>query len=548
MRSVFLLLALSVFLEARTQDPVTPDLLYGELFRDIQMNRIFPDSKTFVDMVPMRPVSGIMSDYRKIKKSPPPDFSLKRFVDENFTVPASQKKEYVTQVKDVREHIKALWPILKRNADAATEGSSLLPLPNPYIVPGGRFREIYYWDSYFTMLGLKESGETALIEDMINNFAYLIDTYGHVPNGNRTYYLSRSQPPFFSLMVELLAEIKGDGVFRKYLPALEKEYAYWMAGSEKITNGTAERRVVRMGDGSVLNRYWDDLDEPRQESYREDVETASKAVDALFAFKEFKNDRDREKAAEIQRRSVFRELRSAAASGWDFSSRWLDDEKKLTTIRTTNFIPVDLNCLIYQLEMTLRTAYLKAAGEKSDTRARYLDLAGQLERKASERKEAIGKFCWNESKGIYADHDFVGMKVSDRLHMGGMFPLYFQVADRARAGKHQLATFRELLKDGGFMTTSVFAGQQWDAPNGWAPLQWIAILGLEKYGYYEEARTAAERWVNLNRKVFERTGKLTEKYDVVNLDMEGGGGEYPNQDGFGWTNGVLLALINKFDL
>ena len=129
-----------------------------------------------------------------------------------------------------------------------------------------------------------------------------------------------------------------------------------------------------------------------------------------------------------------------------------------------------------------------------------------------------------------------------------MFPLYFQVADRTRAEKEQKAVMRDLLKDGGFLTTPEFTGQQWDAPNGWAPLQWIAILGLEKYGYYDESRQTAERWVKLNKTVFDRTGKLMEKYNVTDLKLDAGGGEYPSQDGFGWTNGVLLALIKKYNL
>ena len=136
---------------------------------------------------------------KKLKKHLPVDFSLKKFAEENFEMPASQQLNYVTREKDVVAHIQSLWAVLKRNPDKPIDGSSLLPLPNPYIVPGGRFREVYYWDSYFTMLGLKESGEIKTIEDMVNNFAFMINTYGHIPNGNRSYYLSRSQPPFFAL-------------------------------------------------------------------------------------------------------------------------------------------------------------------------------------------------------------------------------------------------------------------------------------------------------------------------------------------------------------
>ncbi len=530
-----------------SQNPATPDKIYDDLFIDIQMAKIYPDGKTFVDLVPKRSPSAIMADYKKIKKAMPADFSLKKFAEDNFEMPASQQLNYVTKEKDVVAHIQALWTVLKRNPDKAIEGSSLLPLPNPYIVPGGRFREVYYWDSYFTMLGLKESGETKTIEDMVNNFAFMINTYGHIPNGNRSYYLSRSQPPFFAMMVELLAEIKGDAVYATYLPALEKEYQYWMMGSEKLAAGSASQRVVKLADGTLLNRYWDDLDIPRQESYRQDVETAEQAVKSVLAGKEFKNEKQKEKAADEIRREIYRHLRSGAASGWDFSSRWFADKKNISTIQTTQFLPVDLNCLMYQLELTLKTAYSKLTSAKSDVTAKNNALAGQYDKRAKDRKKAIEQYCWNETLGIYADYNFESQKVNDQVNMSGMFPLFFQVADRVRADKQQKAAIRDLLKDGGFLTTPLQTGQQWDAPNGWAPLQWIAIIGLEKYGYFDESRQSAERWVKLNKTVFDRTGKLMEKYNVTDLKLDAGGGEYPSQDGFGWTNGVLLALIKKYN-
>src|SRR6188474_1300077 len=265
----------------------TPDQVYGELFKDVQMSRIFPDGKTFVDCVPKRDPKDIVKDYLAIKKNPAIKFSLELFVKENFELPpAPPTINYIQQEKDVVMHIKNLWGALRREPDKASPpkaeglvgaGNSLLPLPYPYIVPGGRFREIYYWDSYFTMLGLKESGENEMIENMIKNFSYLIENYGHIPNGNRTYFLSRSQPPFFSLMVDLLAEIKGDSVYKTYLPALEKEYSFWMEGSDKIKSGTSYKSIVRLKDSSLLNRYWDESTTPRQESYREDIMTAEKS-------------------------------------------------------------------------------------------------------------------------------------------------------------------------------------------------------------------------------------------------------------------------------
>ena len=172
---------------------------------------------------------------------------------------------------------------------------------------------------------------------MLKDFAFQIDCYGHIPNGNRTYYLSRSQPPFFSLMVDLIAQREGDGSYATYLPELESEYEYWMDGSAFLQRGQAYRRLVRLADGTVLNRFWDDRAVPRDESYREDVETA------------LGHNRDPG--------DLYRNLRAAAESGWDFSSRWLADGHSLNTIRTVSLLPIDLNSLMVHLEQTLAKAY-----------------------------------------------------------------------------------------------------------------------------------------------------------------------------------------------
>ena len=218
----FLLLIVSSFFSFGQPIVTTPpDKIYGKLFVDVQMDQVFPDGKTFVDCVPKRKPADIVADYEAQKGTP--GFDLKKFVLDNFDLPVNPAEAYKTNMsEDVVTHIKNLWGVLKRTPDKVVEGSSLLPLPNPYIVPGGRFREVYYWDSYFTMLGLKESGEIGMIDNMVRNFAFLIENYGHIPNGNRTYYLGRSQPPFFSVMVELLASVKGDSIYQEFLPAMEK--------------------------------------------------------------------------------------------------------------------------------------------------------------------------------------------------------------------------------------------------------------------------------------------------------------------------------------
>ncbi len=186
------------------------------LFEDVQFAHVFPDEKTFVDCLPKQPLEEIAREYQLAKDSP--GFQLKEFVLAHFVQPASYVPDYISdRDRDVLENAEKLWDVLTRQPDP--EAGSLIPLPFPYIVPGGRFREIYYWDSYFTSLGLRASGRIEMIENMVKNFSHLIDTVGYIPNGNRTYYLGRSQPPFFSLMVKLLAEERGEGVLLKVLAA-----------------------------------------------------------------------------------------------------------------------------------------------------------------------------------------------------------------------------------------------------------------------------------------------------------------------------------------
>lgn len=492
------------------------------LFEDVQESRIFPDGKTFVDCVPRRDPAAILTEYIGLKHNPSVSFSIKQFVEENFELPLPDTPvPYIQQQSNIVEHIKTLWSDLKRKQDSMVHGSSLLPLPHPYIVPGGRFREIYYWDSYFTMLGLKESGELETICNMLDNFAFLIHTYGHIPNGNRSYYLSRSQPPFFTLMVELYASATSDSAMDNYSDAIEKEYAYWTEGYETITSDNACKKLVCLHDGTILNRYFDTLFIPRQESWGDDVETASK------------NSRPKE--------ITYNHLRSAAESGWDFSSRWLADEKDLSSIETSDIIPVDLNSLLYHTERVLADYFAnKGNTKKADF---YIS-------RATNRFNAIQQYCFCKETGVYYDYHWKNKKLTKKFTPASFFPLWLSAVpedsmlEYGRSAAQKLIL--ELLKEGGVLTTTINNNQQWDAPNGWAPLQWVTITALEKTGQQELAAEIAGRWIKLNDDVYKRTGKLMEKYNVADTHLEAGGGEYEGQDGFGWTNGVLLALITKY--
>jgi alpha,alpha-trehalase len=500
--------------------PYDPSRELGALFIDAQMMRVFADSKTLVDATPRRDPAAIADAYLAEKSAA--DFSMRRFVAREFTPPpVPSVTAPAGSGRTMEQHIGDLWPVLTRQADVSDPRSSLLPLPRPYVVPGGRFREVYYWDSYFTMLGLLESDRAEQVGQMLDNFAHLVETVGHIPNGNRTYYLSRSQPPYFAAMVGRYAEATDTSRALVYLAAIERELAFWMDGVDSVAPGGAYRRVVRLPDGSVLNRYWDDRAEPRPESFREDF-VAAQAL------------------PEGAREGFYRNVRAAAESGWDFSSRWMRNPRALTSLETIALAPVDLNSLLYHAERTV-AALRRHRDARGDAAA-----AARYEARAKARADALRAHMWDAATGYFYDVRWAtGARVTDRPTLAAAAPLYFGVATAEQAAGVVAVLARDFLKPGGFTTTRIRSGQQWDAPNGWPPLQWLAIEGARRYGHSALADTARTRWLTLNRKVYDATGKLTEKYDVWDLSKKAGGGEYPTQDGFGWTNGVALRLLKQ---
>lgn len=494
-----------------------PPRALGALFHDVQTGGLFADSKTFVDARPLRPPPEIASAWAAARGTA--GFDLRAFVERHFELPRpADEGGRADTSRPMEEHVRALWPALTRPPDARDPHTSLIPLPNAYVVPGGRFREVYYWDSYFTMLGLVESGRTDLVRSMLDNFAHLVRTVGHIPNGNRTYYLSRSQPPFFAAMVGLYAQATDTADALSYLDALEAEHAFWMEGADRIAPREAHRRVVRLPDGSVLNRYWDDRPEPRPESYREDHALGQTLPQA-------------------RREAFYRNVRASAESGWDFSSRWMRDPADLRSLETTDLAPVDLNSLLYHAERTI------AALRAFRARPGDAEAAARFAGAAAERRRALLAAAWDPVDGWFYDVRWrTGARVTDRPTLAAAVPLYFGLAapEQGRAVAARLE--RDFLRPGGFVTTAIATGQQWDAPNGWPPLQWMAIQGVRRYGRADLADAARGRWLALNRRTFRATGRMMEKYDVVDPTREAGGGEYPTQDGFGWTNGVALAL------
>ncbi len=494
----------------------SPDEELGSLFDAVQTQQVYDDGKTFTDLVPRGRMKAIQKEYMLAKDDP--NFDLREFVNRHFYefTPHKAHEFKADTSRPVSEHIHLLWKHLeKRNR---LNRGSLIALPYPYVVPGGRFAEQFYWDSYFIMRGLAVHRQWKMVEYMMKNYAFMIRKFGYIPTANRTYFLSRSQPPFFSHMVKLLASHNGrTRTLAEYLPYMLAEYRFWMKGRLKLfkMEHKAYLRIVQMPNGMFLNRYYDNKMTPRPESLTEDKVTAKKA-----------HGRDADR--------LYLHLRAAAESGWDFSSRWFSDPHDISSIHTADIIPVDLNCLLYQLEQTIAETYRVIKNPL---------LARKFQAKAEQREKAIQTYCWDPKEQFFVDYNFHHEKPTGQLTLAAVFPLYARIATKEQADAVAKKLQNDFLKKGGLVSSLVDNGEQWDAPNGWAPLQLIAIEGLRHYGHHELANEIKHRWIRLNMKVYTKHHKLVEKYDVVGEHGLGGGGEYPLQDGFGWTNGVLAVLL-----
>jgi len=490
---------------------------FGELLHDVQLRRLFPDGKHFVDMEPRQDPVKIMSAYRSLQSLD--DAALAAFVSQHFDPPLglSTPVRQVGPQQTLLEHIRVTWDHLVRQPLKVSPYSSALSLHAPFLVPGGRFRESYYWDSFFTMLGLRADGREDLLEATIENCTSLIERFGFVPNGSRTYYLGRSQPPVYYLMLDL-SRMNCQATRKRRLDALLKEHDFWMTDAQALHPGDASHRVVCMPSGSILNRHWDESARPRDESYAEDVMTAQhSACDPVH---------------------LYRNLRAAAESGWDFSSRWFGDNTGLSSTRTVSMVPIDLNCLLVGLEQSIAR------------RARQLgayDIALRFEGFAKNRSNALQVYCWSEREQRFGDCLWSNGEMTSSVNAAALFPLFTGVASAEQANAMAVLVSSSLLAPGGIRSTTLQSGEQWDMPNGWAPLQWIATIGLRNYGHVDLARAIAQRWVSTVRRDYEDFGLLFEKYDVEH-QTPGRGGEYPVQTGFGWTNGVTRALLDEVEV
>lgn len=463
------------------------DQTLKSLFVDLHRSGLWHDGKVISDAILLAPAEEILAAYTAAKAAGSVD--LRAFFARWFRPVGAEVGYQTNPTHGPLDHLSALWPHLTRAPDGE-ERSTRFPLPHPYVVVGGRFQESYYWDSYFTQLGLLKTGQHELVRHMLENFSHAIATIGHIPNGFRSYFLTRSQPPFFAAMVRDYVRATGTAM-APWLPAIRAEYRYFLETPH---------------NAGGLARYWDEAAGPRIEMYGADLEWEDHAK---------------------RHPEFFRDLRGACESGWDFSSRWLTDPMDLGTIRTTKLWSVDLNCLLFQMETILS----EATGEPAYTAA------------AHARRAAIQQRFWDDAAGYFRDVEIATGKTVPITTAAGMFPLYVGAATPEQARRAADFMAAHLLKPGGLLTTDVTSGQQWDAPNGWAPLNWIAVQGLRNYGMNALAEELRTRWLATCHAVFRATGKFVEKYNVIDPLAASGGGEYELQDGFGWTNGVYLDLM-----
>ncbi|PCI77295.1 trehalase [Candidatus Aerophobetes bacterium] len=480
--------------------------LQGPLFERVMAEHIFDDAKTFVDSIPLTDPSTIMRCYEKEKESS--HFCLKTFIEKHFSIAQSENSPLLeTKPSSMESYIKQSWPILMKPMNAVSSHDTLLSLPHPHIVPGGRFRECFYWDSYFSFLGLNEKD----IIECIDNFVYLIETLKFIPNGNRVYFLSRSQPPFFAFMIELVARQASKNKMLTYMQSLEKEHWFWT--KEKSFAKTEKKELghsVYINHPSykgALNRYYDPINKPRAEAFYKETLLSKEAHGEDF----------------------FQQLRAVCESGWDFSSRFLES-KKLGSVNALSICPIDLHCLLYFSEQQLFNFYKTVDEKKADFYKQAM----------SERKLAIQTLFWNED--FFYDYNWKKGTTTGKKSLAALFPLYVKLATAKQAEKVVTTLKASFLQPGGFVTTLEHSGHQWDWPNGWAPLQWITVVGLVNYGYKDIAIEGAKRWLKMVNKMYQENHTLLEKYNVVTASIEVAKGEYKLQEGFGWTNGVTAAL------
>lgn len=405
----------------------------------------------------------------------------------------------------------------------------LLYLPHPYVVPGGRFNEMYGWDSYFIQVGLVRDGETALARHTVENFLYEIENYGRILNANRTYYLSRSQPPFLTQMILNVYRARPDRVWlSNTVPAIEKYYRFWTS-EPHLTKETGLSRYYDLGEGPAPEVLSDERDAQGRTHY-----DRVKEFYRTHEFTDYDVSRYYDKEKDQLTPLFYKGDRSMRESGFDPSNRFGP-----FNIDIIHYNPVCLNSLLYLME-TDTAEIMKTLGRPREAR---LWLA-----RAEARRRSVNRLMWDEKDGLYYDYDFARGAVRRYPFATTFYPLWVGIADRRQAAR-LVSNLRLLERAGGLQTSTNASGSQWDAPFGWAPLQMVAVEGLRRYGYREEADRITANFLSTVLKEFIQYKTIVEKYDVVRRESEIGSGikfgyDY-NVVGFGWTNAAFTDMYAR---
>jgi alpha,alpha-trehalase len=409
------------------------------------------------------------------------------------------------------------------------QAQGLLFLPRPYVVPGGRFNEMYGWDSFFIQMGLLRDGELTLAKDMADNFLYEIHEYGKILNANRTYYLTRSQPPFLTQMLLAVYKRTNDPKWLEAsLPSVDSYYRYWTS-QPHLTPETGLSRYFDLGDGPAPEVVASEHDAHGKTDYdliREYFRTHKVADYDVSQYYDSSDDR--------LTPLFYKGDRSMRESGFDPSSRFGP-----FSIDIIHYNPVCLNSLLYLMEM--QTAEIMDLLKREKEAAAWRQLA-------QDRAARMNRLMWDAQDGLYYDYDFVHGRIRRYPFLTTFYPLWAGIASQDQAA-HVVRNLARFERPGGFQTSEFKSGDQWDAPFGWAPLQWIAVEGLRRYGYRTEADRISMRFLSLVERQFRRHGTLEEKYDVVRQsDQVSTGlrfGYRTNEAGFGWTNAVFTTLFDE---
>jgi len=406
--------------------------------------------------------------------------------------------------------------------------AGLLYLPRPYVVPGGRFNEMYGWDSYFIQVGLLRDGETTLARDMVENFIYEVEHYGHVLNANRTYYLTRSQPPFLTRMILGVYERTHDRAWlRRAARAVGPSYEYWTDPARgHFTKQTGLSRYYDAGEGPAHEVVAGERDAEGHTHY-----TRVKEFYRTHEVTDYDESMFYDSKTDELTPAFYKGDRSMRESGFDPSNRFGP-----FGVDVTEYDPVCLNSLLYIYERDA-AEIMRELGRKGE--------AGEWDKRADARREAVNRLTWDERDGLYYDYNFEKREVRRYPFVTTFYPLWAGIATKEQAAR-VVANLKLFERPGGLQTSTNHSGSQWDAPFGWAPMQLIAVGGLRRYGYEQEAERVSVNFLSLVLKEFIEHNTIVEKYDVeTRTSTLGAGlrfGYSTNEIGFGWTNAAFTEL------